>query len=100
MAAALIHNGADINNAKARWGQTVLMFACKSPDGTGGVQRPDLDAAELVLKSGADVNLTDRFGDTALFNAAQKGHVIIQRQRFLDARRGVSGRRLISCDCS
>ena len=73
--AALIRNGADINARRGYFGEeTVLMAACAARRGTHGVQRPDLDTARLILKSGADVNLR-----TPLRRAAYCNHVDVVR---------------------
>ena len=50
------------------------MAACAARRGTHGVQRPDLDTARLILKSGADVNLR-----TPLRRAAYCNHVDVVR---------------------
>ena len=78
VAGALIRNGADIN-ARRYPGETVLMAACAARRGTYGVQRPDLDTARLILKSGADVNLGSRCLGTALLRAADCNHVDVVR---------------------
>ena len=73
--AALIRNGADINARRGYFGEeTVLMAACAARRGTHGLQRPDLDTARLILKSGADVNLR-----TPLRRAAYCNHVDVVR---------------------
>ena len=75
VAKALIRNGADINARRGYFGEeTVLMAACAARRGTHGVQRPDLDTARLILKSGADVNLR-----TPLRRAAYCNHVDVVR---------------------
>jgi ankyrin repeat protein len=75
VARALIRNGADINARRGYFGEeTVLMAACAARRGTHGVQRPDLDTARLILKSGADVNLR-----TPLRRAAYCNHVDVVR---------------------
>jgi len=73
IAALLIRYGADIN-ARRHFGETVLMAACAARRGTHGFQRPDLDTARLILKSGADVNL-----GSPLFRAAFCNHVDVVR---------------------
>ena len=75
VAKALIRNGADINARRGYFGEeTVLMAACAARRGTHGAQRPDLDTARLILKSGADVNLR-----TPLRRAAYCNHVDVVR---------------------
>ena len=70
----LIRNGADINAMRYFGEETVLMAACAARRGTHGAQRPDLDTARLILKSGADVNL-----GTPLRRAAYCNHVNVVR---------------------
>ncbi len=74
VAKALIRNGADINARRYFGKETVLMAACAARRGTHGVQRPDLDTARLILKSGADVNL-----GSPLLRAAACNHVDVVR---------------------
>ncbi|MGE0086542.1 MAG: ankyrin repeat domain-containing protein [Desulfococcaceae bacterium] len=47
---------------------------CCLHDTTPLMMAEDIAVAEVLLKAGADINLIDRFGQTALFHAAVKSH--------------------------
>jgi len=61
----LIKNGADINKYEANDWQTPLMTA---------IQRGDTEACAFLIEKGADVDAKDRYGQTALTWALEKGH--------------------------
>ncbi|KAL1129977.1 hypothetical protein AAG570_012921 [Ranatra chinensis] len=59
---------ADVNIRAKQHGQTALMLA---------VSHGRIDTVELLLESGADINIQDEDGSTALMCAAEHGHVDI-----------------------
>ncbi|HLH41614.1 MAG TPA: ankyrin repeat domain-containing protein [Bryobacteraceae bacterium] len=65
--AALIQQRADVNAPEAD-GTTALMWAVRESSGMRGE-----GIADLLLRSGADVNAANRYGITALYLACQNG---------------------------
>lgn len=65
-----IFKGADLN-AQSNLGATALMMAVTQPFET---EKARLDLLEYMLKRGADANLADKYGHTALYYAQQQGN--------------------------
>ena len=65
-----VFKGADLN-AQSNLGATALMMVVTQPFET---EKDRLDLLEYMLKRGADVNLTDKYGNTALHYARQQAN--------------------------
>ena len=85
----LIFKGARLN-AQSNLGATALMMAVTQPFET---EKARLNLLEYMLRRGADVNLTDKYGHTALYYAQQQGNenVVKLLEPYADKRPGSSG---------
>lgn len=81
---SLIANGADVNYTNINDGYTPLMHAMMKDIHGEYDSKKSIDILELLISSGADVNKTDKNGETPIFKAVRWDKIDIIKYLFLN----------------